>query len=201
MTRVIGISDIHCSGNRVAELVASVLSGDIDLVLVAGDIECDEAIDLLAESGVDVYGVTGNMDDVYVRRYMDGYGMLLDGRVIEYNGYYLAGIGASMYKEDYRKIMEALGDKPGKPVIIVSHYPPYGYNDRVFTGKHIGIKRFLGLIDKYSPLLFLHGHVHEARGVSRRGATLIVNPGPLMHGYYAEITLGDGEAGAVLKKL
>jgi Icc-related predicted phosphoesterase len=32
-------------------------------------------------------------------------------------------------------------------------------------------------IEEYQPLLSLHGHVHESRGVHRLGATLAINPG------------------------
>ncbi len=198
---VVGVSDIHCSGNRVADLVSRLPALHADLVLVAGDIECDEPIDLLAESGTPFYAVTGNMDDIYVRRYIEGYGALLDGRVVEHEGFLIAGIGASMYREDYKKITRRLEEAWDKPLIIVSHYPAYGYNDRVYTGKHIGIRRFIDLIDKHHPILFLHGHVHEDRGVSRRNGTLIVNPGPLMHGYYAVINLEPHRAEARLEKL
>jgi Icc-related predicted phosphoesterase len=34
-----------------------------------------------------------------------------------------------------------------------------------------------GLIEEYSPVLGLHGHIHEGRGVARIGSTVCVNPG------------------------
>ena len=32
-------------------------------------------------------------------------------------------------------------------------------------------------LDKYQPMLGLHGHIHESRGAARLGRTLAVNPG------------------------
>jgi hypothetical protein len=33
------------------------------------------------------------------------------------------------------------------------------------------------LIEKYQPLLGLHGHIHESRGAQKVGRTLLINPG------------------------
>jgi Icc-related predicted phosphoesterase len=33
------------------------------------------------------------------------------------------------------------------------------------------------VIEKYQPLLTLHGHIHEGRGHSRIGKSLCINPG------------------------
>jgi len=32
-------------------------------------------------------------------------------------------------------------------------------------------------IDKYQPMLSLHGHIHEGKGITRLGKTLSINPG------------------------
>jgi hypothetical protein len=42
---------------------------------------------------------------------------------------------------------------------------------------HVGSKAVKEIIEEYQPLLGLHGHIHEARGVSRIGRTLCMNPG------------------------
>ena len=51
-------------------------------------------------------------------------------------------------------------------------------------------------IEKYQPLLALHGHVHESRGAKKLGRTLCVNPGSeysegILHG--ALVTIRKGE--------
>jgi Icc-related predicted phosphoesterase len=42
---------------------------------------------------------------------------------------------------------------------------------------HVGSTSVRAAIEKYQPLLSLHGHIHESRGVVRLGRTLCVNPG------------------------
>ena len=32
-------------------------------------------------------------------------------------------------------------------------------------------------IERYKPVLSLHGHIHESRGVAKIGPTLAINPG------------------------
>ncbi|MEM2660786.1 MAG: metallophosphoesterase [Nitrososphaeria archaeon] len=48
-------------------------------------------------------------------------------------------------------------------------------------------------IEKYQPLLGLHGHIHESRGIFKIGRTLCVNPGSeytegILKGFLADIT-------------
>jgi Icc-related predicted phosphoesterase len=37
------------------------------------------------------------------------------------------------------------------------------------------------LIERYQPILSLHGHVHESRGATHIGRTLCINPGSDYH--------------------
>ncbi len=51
-------------------------------------------------------------------------------------------------------------------------------------------------IEKYKPLLGLHGHVHESKGFVNIGSTLCINPGSeygegILRGVIVE--LGDGK--------
>ncbi len=43
--------------------------------------------------------------------------------------------------------------------------------------KSVGSAAVRALIDRHQPLLGLHGHIHEARGVARLGRTVCINPG------------------------
>jgi Icc-related predicted phosphoesterase len=74
-------------------------------------------------------------------------------------------------------------------VIFNFHVPPYGYSldlcpkldanmrmaaeEKIHAGS-IGAKE---VIEKYQPLLGLHGHIHESRGAQKAGRTLLINPG------------------------
>ena len=67
--------------------------------------------------------------------------------------------------------------------IFVFHAPPYGTKlDMLYNREHKGSKAIRKFIEKYQPLLTLHGHIHESREFSgfineRIGKTLCVNPG------------------------
>ena len=43
-----------------------------------------------------------------------------------------------------------------------------------------GSKAVREAIERYQPVLSLHGHIHEARGNARVGKTLCINPGQLV---------------------
>jgi len=59
-------------------------------------------------------------------------------------------------------------DKDLKPILT----PGGGYEM-----DHVGSIAVKDAIEKYQPLLGLHGHVHEARGVDKIGRTICINPG------------------------
>jgi hypothetical protein len=46
-----------------------------------------------------------------------------------------------------------------------------------FKMRHVGSTAVRGIIDKYQPLLGLHGHIHESRGAIKVGRTTCINPG------------------------
>ncbi|MEN6299041.1 MAG: metallophosphoesterase [Anaerolineaceae bacterium] len=69
------------------------------------------------------------------------------------------------------------------------HAPPYGYaldlapeltKDLVQAADrkvHVGSRAVAKMIEKYQPLIGLHGHIHESRGAQKIKRTLIINPG------------------------
>jgi uncharacterized protein len=85
------------------------------------------------------------------------------------------------------------------------HAPPYGTgldeapaldeNLRPMHGgavmKPVGSKAVRDAINSYQPMLSVHGHIHESRGIKKMGRTLAINPGSVY---------GDGVLqGAVLE--
>jgi Icc-related predicted phosphoesterase len=69
------------------------------------------------------------------------------------------------------------------------HAPPYGFaldlapeltKDLVQAADrkiHVGSHAVTKMIEKYQPLIGLHGHIHESRGAQKIKRTLIINPG------------------------
>jgi Icc-related predicted phosphoesterase len=61
----------------------------------------------------------------------------------------------------------ALLDENLKPIVVAGD---------VATGP-VGSKAVRAAIERYQPLVSLHGHVHESRAVSKIGRTICINPG------------------------
>ena len=94
----------------------------------------------------------------------------------------------------YRKL-EDLVSRAGNTsqLILNTHCPPYNTNidlapklDKdlkpiIISGgvvmEHVGCISVRKIIEKYQPLIGLHGHIHESRGIDKIGRTLILNPG------------------------
>jgi Icc-related predicted phosphoesterase len=69
------------------------------------------------------------------------------------------------------------------------HAPPYGFgldlapklDENLVQAAdhkiHVGSHAVTNMIHKYQPLLGLHGHIHESRGVQKIHKTTIINPG------------------------
>jgi Icc-related predicted phosphoesterase len=76
-----------------------------------------------------------------------------------------------------------------KNAIFNFHAPPYGFaldlapeltKDLIQAADrkiHVGSRAVAKMIEEYQPLLGLHGHIHESRGVQKIRRTTIINPG------------------------
>jgi Icc-related predicted phosphoesterase len=85
------------------------------------------------------------------------------------------------------ELIALVKDKPNS--IFNFHAPPWGYAidlapeldenlvQAAETKIHVGSKAVAKMIDKYQPLIGLHGHIHESRGAQKAKKTLIINPG------------------------
>jgi Icc-related predicted phosphoesterase len=79
--------------------------------------------------------------------------------------------------------------KDKSSAIFNFHAPPYGYaldlapelNKELVQAAdhkiHVGSRAVAKMIEKYQPLLGLHGHIHESRGAQKSKRTLLINPG------------------------
>ena len=93
--------------------------------------------------------------------------------------------------EELEPMLEALiaqvRDMPN--AIFNFHAPPYGSAldlapeltaDLIQAADrkvHVGSRAVARAIERHRPLLGLHGHIHESRGIQRLGRTTIINPG------------------------
>jgi Icc-related predicted phosphoesterase len=71
--------------------------------------------------------------------------------------------------------------------ILVTHCPPADTRcDVLYDGRHAGSKAIRRWIERWQPMLALHGHIHESPEMSgsfvdRIGTTITVNPGSDTH--------------------
>jgi Icc-related predicted phosphoesterase len=99
-------------------------------------------------------------------------------------------------EDELMQLIELLAVQPKNPAQAVFnlHVPPYGTNldqapelDANLTPKlsltggfkmgPVGSQSVRKAIEKYQPLLSLHGHIHESRSAQKIGRTMCINPG------------------------
>jgi Icc-related predicted phosphoesterase len=129
---------------------------------------------------------------------------LAEGRVVDLDGFQMVSTGWSNRTpwQTYREEDEPdLGTRieyvavnvtaPPERTIFNLHCPPYGSglddapeltdDMRLKHAGHApvpcGSKAVREAIERYQPVLSLHGHIHESRGNTRIGKTLCINPG------------------------
>jgi uncharacterized protein len=140
-----------------------------------------------------------------------------EGRMLDLDGFHLVSMGwvnptpwdtfrEAPEDELATKIEAVVGQIPDMERAIFNfHAPPYGSgldeapqldeNLRPTLGgaamKPVGSTAVRDAILKHQPMLSVHGHIHESRGIKRLGRTLAINPGSVY---------GDGVLqGAVLE--
>jgi Icc-related predicted phosphoesterase len=129
---------------------------------------------------------------------------LAEGNVVEVDGFQMASTGWAnrtpwhTYREEDEEDLEARIEKitgqvtaPPERTIFSLHCPPYksGLDDAPQLTEDMSLKdagratvpvgstAVRAVIEEHQPCLSLHGHIHEARGTTRIGKTLCINPG------------------------
>jgi Icc-related predicted phosphoesterase len=230
--KVLCISDIH--GNRSTLGLLAPQIAEADLILVAGDFSDfggTRELELLLSAFEDrldrLAAVGGNCDRLAARKLLESRGVSVDG---SFRSFAIGGlsmpvtvIGAgggnfhSGFTPDERSDVDLAGAfeaalksldpaSGGRRVLLaLSHTPPYGAEADLRRGVHVGSPGLRNMLDALKPLLWVCGHIHEARSVSRCEKTLVVNPGPLREGCFAWAEIresgGDWSVDATLHHL
>jgi uncharacterized protein len=166
----------------------------------------DFADQRLEEAGLEAYVCPGNDDQFDIDEVIDNarHVHLAEGRVVDIEGFQLASTGWSnrtpwkTYREEDEpdlgtRIDAVVSQVTAAPehTIFSFHCPPYGSglddapelteDMRLKHAGHApvpcGSKAVREAIERYQPVLSLHGHIHEARSQTRIGKTLSINPG------------------------
>ncbi|MEM1572848.1 metallophosphoesterase family protein [Pyrobaculum sp.] len=207
--RLLLVADVHDAVRNV-----KAIGGSYDAVIAAGDFTYRGRLDAAAEvlealaAIAPVYFVPGNTDPPQLAAYEKGYIKPLHGRTAALGPYVVGGAGGSLptpfddlfrvTEEDLQRLLSSLSPAPH---VLVVHNPPRGHLDRVGGVRPVGSVAVKRYIEERQPILSIHGHIHEDRGIDIVGDTIVVNPGPLKDGYYAEAELNGAKAVVVLKKI
>jgi hypothetical protein len=163
------------------------------------------AADKMKDSKVRIFVAPGNDDEMEIDEVIANAPRveLAEGRMIDIGGYEMISSGwanptpwhtyREAPEEELTKRMEPMlrEIKDMSRAIFNFHPPPYGtsldeapaldenlkplHGGRVL--RHVGSTAVRNAIDKYQPMLSLHGHIHEGKGIARLGRTLAINPG------------------------
>jgi uncharacterized protein len=161
----------------------------------------------LAEQGVKCFAAPGNDDAFFIDELFADSGAieLLEGRVIEVDGIEMLTTGWSnetpwktereTSESELRAMIMEMIDRLERPqnAIFNIHVPPHataldqcpkldenlrpvssGGNPVMTSAGSTAVRE---LIEAHQPLLGLHGHIHEGRGIARIDRTVCVNPG------------------------
>lgn len=216
----IAIGDMHESAKNIARIPDAdhaegiIVTGDLTN---AGDSQtADRILEQIAEVNPTLYVLFGNMDKKGVQSLLQDKNVSIHARGMRLNqSIGLAGVGASLptpFGTPSEVSDETLADWLQQAVsevehlprtILATHNPPLNtVTDRLSNGSHVGSRKLREYIEASQPDVVVTGHIHEAVGEERIGASKVINPGPLQTGGYTLIRQnGDGELHAELRRL
>jgi uncharacterized protein len=198
MPRALIFSDIHNDARALTKLMAT----EADYYFAAGDLVSwerglDQMGEIMQPRADRVYVLPGNHESEQdIARLCARFGFVnFHGASIETAGVHVAGLGYSNptpfdtpgeYSEE-ELAARLLKFANLKPLVLICHAPPLDTPlDRVRGGLHAGSRSVREFIEKYQPIHFFCGHIHEAEGVSMRiGGTQARNVGK--KGYLLEL--------------
>ena len=149
----------------------------IDLIIACGDLSKSYLEFLVTMAHCPLVYVRGNHDDKLIDTPPEGCECIED-TLYTYKGVRIIGLGGSykyrktggnMYTEKQmtrriRRLRWKL-KRAGGVDIVVTHAPIRGVND-FDSLSHRGFECFRELVERYSPKLFVHGHIHMSYGVN-----------------------------------
>ncbi len=185
--RFLVVTDFHNRYEKVPEILTK--AGKVDGTLLAGDLTefgpVDNAKKLLGMLPKPVLAVPGNCDPGDMVGLLKAEGVSLHEGSKKLGNVTFIGIGGSnptpfgtpleLSEEEIKGTLERLLKGVTGPAILLSHAPPKGHQDTIPGGVHVGSEAIARAAPKLKAIVC--GHIHEDRGTSKLGDTVVVNPG------------------------
>ncbi len=198
--KLLVFSDIHGKKSALERL----MDIEADYYFAAGDLAnwgrgLEQLAPLMQKRAGRVYVLPGNHEsESDIARLCDECGFHnFHGQTIQIEGFTVAGLGYSNptpfntpgeYSE--QELAERLDKFAGLDrLILICHAPPKNTKlDRAGEGQHFGSTAVREFVDRYQPIYFYCGHIHEAEGqqdtigrtvgwnVGKRGQMLVLDP-------------------------
>lgn len=195
--KIYATADIHGAQHRVNEALSAIKKYKPDVIVIAGDITqfgpADVAQNILNQFPKPVYTLPGNIDTANVWEGIKKTNATnVHKKQVQVNGLIFAGVnGVDDAETELFFTDKTLKSYLERVDVLITHVPPYGFQDTVFLGKHVGSKPLRKIVDTYQPLLVICGHVHERPGFIHHENTVIVNCSMGKRGCGAFITINE----------
>jgi len=201
--KVLLVTDIHGDTEKLEKIVDK---EDADAVLCAGDLsdanefdnyedQLGEVLDVFEKQGLMTKAVPGNMDpEEECVKQLIRHRMNIHKKIASFEQFEAVGFGGGKTPfgtsfepegEEIQTALTTLHDRMKADTKIAAiHQPPAATNLDIVDDDHVGSTEIRGLIEQKDFDLVLTGHIHESRGLDRIEGTSVINPGPVMEGYY-----------------
>lgn len=208
--RTLLVTDIHGDYEKLEKIIER---EEYDAILCAGDLgdaneypdytkNLEEVLEKFNQKDKLVKAVPGNMDiEQDCVKALREHRINLHQQIGSFDGFEAIGYGGGITPfgtpfepsgEEIRNALEILQERMTSDTKIgVIHQPPKNTEVDIADGEHVGSKEVRELIEESDFDLVVTGHIHESRGQDSLGETEIVNPGPVLEGFYAVADIED----------
>jgi hypothetical protein len=186
--RVYAVADIHGRDERFERIRDNLSDLKADLLVLAGDISNfitpGKILSRLDALPVPVLVIRGNSDLKRIDRLFTVFPNCIPIHAVRTNfrSIPFVGIGGTLpipfrsricFNE--KRYLQKVAPLISTQTVLVTHTPPYGYQDLTMGRFHTGSLGLFKLINTCQPQVLICGHIHEDDGMSIVGKTRVVN--------------------------